>query len=79
MLLLLSPAKSLDYISPIPDIAASEPLFVSESVRLIRVLRSYNAPQIAELMDLSDDLARLNVARYVSTPDRLVFRRNTPN
>ena len=64
MLLLLSPAKSLDYTSPIPDVAASEPLFVSESVRLIRALRNYKAPQIAELMDLSDDLSRLNVARY---------------
>lgn len=64
MLLLLSPAKSLDYTSPIPDIAASEPLFVSESVRLIRALRSYKAPQISELMDLSDDLSQLNVARY---------------
>lgn len=66
MLLLLSPAKSLDYTSPIPDVAASEPLFVAESVRLIRALRAYKVPQIAELMDLSDDLARLNVGRYKS-------------
>lgn len=64
MLLLLSPAKSLDYASPVPEVGASEPLFVAESVRLIRALRVYKAPQIAELMDLSDDLARLNVARY---------------
>ncbi len=64
MLFLLSPAKSLDYESPVPDVAASEPLFVSESVRLIRTLRQYKPAQIAELMDLSDDLARLNVARY---------------
>jgi len=66
MLFLLSPAKSLDYESPIPDVPASEPLFVSESVRLIRALRSYKAPQIAELMDLSLDLSTLNVARYKS-------------
>lgn len=64
MLLLLSPAKSLDYISPIPDVVSSEPLFVSESVRLIRALRTFKVAQIAELMDLSDDLSRLNVARY---------------
>lgn len=64
MLFLLSPAKSLDYESPVPEVAASEPLFVSESARLIRVLRRYKPAQIAELMDLSDDLARLNVARY---------------
>jgi len=64
MLLLLSPAKSLDYTAPIPDVDATEPLFVSESVRLIRELRALKVPQIAELMDLSDDLSRLNVARY---------------
>jgi cytoplasmic iron level regulating protein YaaA (DUF328/UPF0246 family) len=64
MLFLLSPAKSLDYASPLPEIAPTEPLFVSESVRLIRELRKYKAAQIATLMDLSDDLSRLNVARY---------------
>lgn len=64
MLFLLSPAKSLDYESPLPEVAHSEPLFVSESVRLIRELRAYTAAQIAELMDLSEDLSRLNVARY---------------
>lgn len=64
MLLLLSPAKSLDYESPLPDAPHSEPLFVSESVRLIRELRKYKPAQVAELMGLSDDLSRLNVARY---------------
>ncbi len=64
MLFLLSPAKSLDYASPLPDVPHSEPLFVSESVRLIRELRKYKPQQISALMDLSDDLARLNVARY---------------
>ncbi len=64
MLFLLSPAKSLDYTSPLPDVSHTEPLFVSESVRLIRELRKYKSAQIAALMDLSDDLSRLNVARY---------------
>ncbi len=64
MLFLLSPAKSLDYQSPGPDVPHSEPLFVSDSVKLIRELRQYKAAQIAELMDLSEDLSRLNVARY---------------
>ncbi len=64
MLLLLSPAKSLDYETPLPELPHSAPLFVSESVRLIRELRKFKPAQIAELMDLSDDLAQLNVARY---------------
>jgi cytoplasmic iron level regulating protein YaaA (DUF328/UPF0246 family) len=48
----------------VPDVPHSEPLFVSESVRLIRELRQYKPGQIAGMMDLSDELARLNVARY---------------
>lgn len=64
MLFLLSPAKSLDYESPLPEVPGSVPLFVPESVKLIRELRKYKAAQIAVLMDLSDDLSRLNVARY---------------
>lgn len=73
MLLLLSPAKSLDYESPLPELAHTEPLFVAQSVRLIRELRKLKVPQIAELMDLSDDLARLNVARYKA------WRREVPS
>ncbi len=64
MLLLLSPAKSLDYESALPELPHSEPLFITESVKLIRELRKYKPAQIAELMDLSEDLSRLNAARY---------------
>ncbi len=64
MLFLISPAKSLDYESPLPDVAPTEPLFVGQSVKLIAALRKYKPAQIAGLMDLSPDLARLNAARY---------------
>ena len=64
MLLLLFPAKSLDYESALPEWPHSEPLFITESVKLIRELRKYKPAQIAELMDLSEDLSRLNAARY---------------
>lgn len=64
MLFVLSPAKSLDYETPLTVQAYSEPLFVKQSQALIKVLRGYTPPQIAELMDLSDALAGLNVARY---------------
>ncbi len=64
MLFLLSPAKSLDYASPLRGQAYSEPLFVKQSQQLIKVLRGYTPPQISQLMDLSDTLAGLNVARY---------------
>ncbi|WP_295855957.1 peroxide stress protein YaaA [uncultured Xylophilus sp.] len=65
MLFLLSPAKSLDYDTPVlPGLPATRPAFVAQSQALIEVLRRQSPQQIAELMDLSDTLAALNVARY---------------
>jgi len=64
MLFLLSPAKSLDFESPLGAQAHSAPLFVGQSKLLIDVLRGYTPAQIAQLMDLSDALSGLNVARY---------------
>lgn len=64
MLFLLSPAKSLDYDTPVGDVPHTQPLFTKQSAELIQLLREYSPQQISELMDLSDTLAGLNVARY---------------
>ncbi|WP_048441236.1 peroxide stress protein YaaA [Caenimonas sp. SL110] len=64
MLFLLSPAKSLDYDSPIADLPHTRPLFVDQSQELIHVLREKSPLQVGKLMDISDALAALNVARY---------------
>jgi cytoplasmic iron level regulating protein YaaA (DUF328/UPF0246 family) len=64
MLFLLSPAKSLDYETPLADQPHTAPLFVKQSKVLIDVLRTQSPQQISELMDLSDKLSSLNVARY---------------
>jgi len=64
MLFLLSPAKSLDYESTLPAIAATQPKFVPQSAELIATLKQKTSQQISELMDLSDALAKLNVQRY---------------
>ncbi|MBK9574635.1 MAG: peroxide stress protein YaaA [Rhodoferax sp.] len=64
MLFLLSPAKALDYDTPVGDVPHTQPLFVKQSVELIQTLREKSPQQMAELMDLSDTLAGLNVARY---------------
>jgi cytoplasmic iron level regulating protein YaaA (DUF328/UPF0246 family) len=64
MLVLLSPAKTLDFeIPPVTD-AHSQPEFTSEAEPLINVLREKAPQDIADLMKLSDKLAALNVARY---------------
>ncbi len=64
MLFLLSPAKALDYDTPPVTPTHTQPLFVPQAAELIEVLRQQSPQQIAELMDLSDALAGLNVARY---------------
>mgnify|MGYP000297438505 CR=1 FL=1 len=64
MLFLLSPAKSLDYETPAAGVPHTLPQFVPQSQALIEVLRQKSLQQIAELMDLSDALSALNVARY---------------
>ena len=65
MLFLLSPAKSLDYETPLPaDLPHTQPQFVPQSQALIEVLRQQSPQQIASLMSISDKLAALNVARY---------------
>lgn len=64
MLILLSPAKALDYQTP-PHVATyTQPAFLDRSQTLIDQLRHLSPADIAELMDLSDPLARLNFNRY---------------
>ncbi len=74
MLILLSPAKSLDYDTPLQGQPHSAPLFVKQSKVLIDVLRDYTPPQISELMSLSDNLAQLNVGRYQAWSTRATLK-----
>jgi len=71
MLFLLSPAKSLDYDTPVGEVAHSTPRFGQASGELIAVLRRKSPQEIAALMSLSDKLATLNVARYEAWSPRL--------
>jgi cytoplasmic iron level regulating protein YaaA (DUF328/UPF0246 family) len=69
MLYLLSPAKSLDYDTPVSAPVArraTDPLFVEQATELIGVMRRKSAAEVAALMDLSDNLAKLNVDRYAA-------------
>ena len=64
MLMVLSPAKSLDYKTP-PHVAQfTQPAFLEHSQELIAGLRKLSPADIAKLMDLSDPLAVLNFNRY---------------
>ena len=74
MLFLLSPAKSLDYESPMAPHPHTAPLFVKQSKVLMDVLRTQSPQQIAELMSLSDKLSALNVARYQAWSTRATVK-----
>lgn len=70
MLIVLSPAKTLDYESPLPpafaqlDAGLSRPAFVSEAELLVQQLRGLDAAAIGRLMELSPALTQLNVDRF---------------
>ncbi len=64
MLIVLSPAKSLDYETPPTTDKHTLPIFIPESAKLINELKKLSLQEVAELMGLSDKLAALNVARY---------------
>ncbi len=88
MLLLLSPAKSLDYDSPLPEPvlaarsvlkpAATAPQYAARAAELIETLRTKTVADVADLMDLSEDLARLNVKRYKAWSTRATERNSRP-
>ena len=64
MLIVLSPAKSLDYKTPVKVKTPTLPEFVSESAKLIADLKKLAPQDLSKLMGLSDQLAALNVGRY---------------
>ncbi|MBR0565251.1 peroxide stress protein YaaA [Azoarcus sp. L1K30] len=66
MILVISPAKALDFDTPPVVTTHSQPDFLDQSSVLIDILRQRTPAEIADLMKLSDPLATLNVARYAS-------------
>ena len=67
MLLLLSPAKTLDYERPLLRglrQRATDPLFLPQAAELIDRLKTLAPIEVARLMGLSDALTVLNVARF---------------
>jgi len=66
MIVLLSPAKSLDYESPLLSKRATKPRFVENSAELIAKLRGLSVGQVGKLMSISEKLAQLNHDRFAS-------------
>ncbi|WP_370399312.1 peroxide stress protein YaaA [Sulfitobacter sp. JB4-11] len=75
MLVVISPAKRLDWDTW--DVAMTQPDFQEDAVRLVKTARNLTLGKLKGLMDLSDDLARLNRDRFNAfedTPSQEVTR-----
>ncbi len=64
MLIVISPAKTLDFETEHSTEKHSQPALVSQSERLIDVLTTLSPADIEKLMKISPKLSELNVARY---------------
>lgn len=74
MLMVISPAKTLDYESPLATSDHTQPAFLEDARELIDQLKGLEPHQISNLMGISDKLGQLNAERYQSwhtpfTPD----------
>ncbi len=64
MLSVISPAKTLDFETPTTTAEFSQPAHLTQSRQLIRRLRELSSAEIGKLMQVSDELAELNHARF---------------
>ena len=79
MIIVLSPAKTLDYEFE-SNHEHSVPIFLSQSSKLINNLKTKEPKDIASLMGLSDKLATLNFDRYQSwSPAKKVSADSKPS
>ncbi|MCE0462101.1 peroxide stress protein YaaA [Pseudomonas uvaldensis] len=66
MLMVISPAKTLDYETPPATSRFTQPQYLDHSQELIEQLRGFSPAQISELMHVSDKIGGLNAARFGS-------------
>ncbi|TPW55602.1 peroxide stress protein YaaA [Morganella morganii] len=64
MLLTISPAKTLDYDSPLATERHTQPELLAQSEALMETCRKLTPADIGSLMHISDKLAGLNAARF---------------
>lgn len=64
MLIVVSPAKKLDYKTTVPTEEFTQPDFLKKAQQLINNLKKCSPEEISSLMGLSESLTELNVERY---------------
>lgn len=64
MIILLSPAKTLDFKRRIDSSQHSEPIFKSRADSIAKMMRSYNRADLMQVMKMSEKLADLSYQRF---------------
>lgn len=64
MLVVISPAKTLDFETPVKTRSFSQPDFLGDSQILIDELKHWSPEQLSELMSISPTLGNLNYERF---------------
>jgi hypothetical protein len=64
MLMVISPAKTLDFDSPLATTKNSQPRFLDQSQQLINELQKLAPHDISNLMSVSDKIGTLNFDRF---------------
>jgi hypothetical protein len=64
MLVVISPAKTLDYKRPVPPLPATEPPFARDAMTLAEAAAKLSAKKLGQLMHISPALAELNTNRF---------------
>lgn len=65
MLIVISPAKTLDFESELVTESASQPLFLDQSEYLVEKLKKFSSKKLQELFKVSPELADLNRQRFL--------------
>ena len=64
MLILISPAKTLDFQTTPRTTEYSQPILLKQARKLVKILKPFTPAKISELMGISDKLGVLNSTRY---------------
>ncbi len=64
MLIVISPAKTLDYETPSITNRYSQSDYLQEAIQLVEQMRHCSAAEISAIMGVSDKIAQLNVSRF---------------
>ncbi len=64
MLIVISPAKTLDLESKYKKVSNTKPEFLTDSRKLVKIMREHTSDDLKQLMHISEAISTLNVERF---------------